>query len=317
MITDIILPLYGYKEGELVPINDGFHNTVYSYGNLIFRVSPSSRRKQLDIINELAYIHGLWENGVPVSIPVKSVSKKLVETIGEHHFVVAFEKAKGTSIDVTNRDLWNKELYYHWGNLMGKMHMAGKTIKVDRPIWSENQPDLLNLLPKITSDLIAEKYKQLLNQLKKFPLTPNLFGLIHNDFHQGNIFVNKGRLTVFDFDDCAYHWYAYDLAAAFYHAYWQTSSFTPENTQFSSEFWEHFLRGYQQVHTLSKELIQQIPIFLKIREVFLYTLFLEKWNSDNLEDWQGYTLTHLKYNIESGKPYSDVNFTEIIDSFGL
>ncbi|WHX98265.1 phosphotransferase [Neobacillus sp. DY30] len=317
MITDRILPLYGYTEGELVPINDGFHNTVYSFGNLIFRVSPSSRRNLEDIMNELAFIKGLWENGLPVSLPVKSLRKQLVELIGRHHFVVAFEKAAGTSIDVTNRKVWNKELFFQWGNVMGMMHSAGKKIKVNRPIWTVHQPDLLNLFPKISSETIAEKYKQLLMLLATFPLTPNLFGLIHNDFHQGNIFVNEGRLTLFDFDDCAYHWFAYDLAASFYHAYWQASSYTPENTQFSREFWEHFLRGYQQAHTLSKELIQQIPIFLKIREIFLYTLFLEKWDLENLLDWQAYTLTKLKNNIESGKPYSDVNFTEMIDSFGL
>lgn len=317
MITDRILTLYGYTEGELVPINDGFHNTVYSFGNLIFRVSPSSRRNLEDIMNELAFIKGLWENGVPVSLPVKSLRKQLVEPIGRHHFVVAFEKAAGTSIDVTNLKVWNKELFFQWGNVMGMMHSAGKKIKVNRPIWTVHQPDLLNLFQKISSETIAEKYKQLLMQLATFPLTPDLFGLIHNDFHQGNIFVNEGRLTLFDFDDCAYHWFAYDLAASFYHAYWQASSYTPENTQFTREFWEHFLRGYQQAHTLSKELIQQIPIFLKIREIFLYTLFLEKWDLENLLDWQAYTLTNLKNNIKSGKPYSDVNFTEMIDSFGL
>jgi amicoumacin kinase len=262
MVTDSIFHLYNIPEAEgaLVPINDGFNNTVYSYGELIFRVSPSNRRNELDIMNELAFIKGLWQKGVPVSLPVTSVRKRLVETIGEHQFVVAFEKAKGTSIDVTNRVVWNKELFYHWGNLMGKIHSAGE-IKVDRPIWTSHQPDLLNLIPKITSEPIAEKYNQLLNQLVKFPLTTDLFGLIHNDFHQGNLFVNEGRLTIFDFDDSAYHWFAYDLATSFYHAYWQASSFTPENTQFSREFWEHFLRGYQQEHTLSKELIQQIPSF--------------------------------------------------------
>lgn len=317
MITDSLLHLYDLAEGELVPINDGFNNTVYSYGDLIFRVSPSSRRNELDIMNELAFIKGLWEKGVPVSLPISSVRKRLVETIGEHQFVVAFEKAKGTSIDVTNHVVWNKELFHHWGNLMGKMHSAGEKIKVDRPVWTAHQPDLLNLFPKITSEPIAEKYKQLLNQLVNFPLTPDLFGLIHNDFHQGNIFVNEGKLTIFDFDDCAYHWFAYDVAASFYHAYWQASSFTPEDNKFSIVFWENFLNGYKQECTISKELILQIPIFLKIREIFLYTLFLEKWDMENLQDWQKYTLTNLKNNIETGKPYSEVNFTEMIDNLGL
>jgi amicoumacin kinase len=314
MITDDILLLYGHPKGELVPINDGFHNKVYSSGNLIFRVSPSERRKPYEIMNELALIKGLYEFGLPVSLPVRSVHERLVETIGEHHNVVAFEKAKGTPIDVTNRDVWNKELFYHWGKLMGNIHKAGQAIKVNRPIWTVNQPDLLNLLPKISSEPIAEKYKQLLNELVNFPLNPDLFGLIHNDFHQGNMFVKEGRLTVFDFDDCAYHWFAYDFAASFYHAYWQASSFTPEDKEFSRVFWENFLKGYKQVRTINKELIQQIPIFLKIREIFLYTLFLEKWDLENLEDWQEYTITNIKHNIESGIPYSNVNFSEMIDN---
>jgi amicoumacin kinase len=317
MNTDTILRLYGLTEGELVPINDGFHNNVYSYGNLIFRVSPSSRRNQEDILTELAVIKGLSENGIPVPLPVASLRGQLVEPLGTDHFIVAFEKAKGTSIDVTNRKVWNQYLFFQWGNIMGKMHCAGNKIKVNRHIWTVREPDLLNLFPKISSETIAEKYNQLLIELATFPLTSDLFGLIHNDFHQGNLFVYEGRLTVFDFDDCAYHWFAYDLATAFYHAYWQSSSFTPEYSQFSSEFWEHFLRGYQKEHKLTKELIQQIPIFLKIREIFLYTLFLEKWDMENLQDWQSYTLTNLKNNIESEKPYSNVNFTEMIDSFGL
>ncbi|PAE44126.1 hypothetical protein CHI06_02870 [Bacillus sp. 7884-1] len=314
MIYDSLIHLYGHIEGELVRINDGFNNTVYSAGPFIFRVTPSSRRTQSDIINELAFIEGLKENGVPVSLPLKSVRERLVESIDDYHFVVAFEKAKGTPIDVTDTNVWNEKLYFHWGNLLGKMHRTGKKRKIDRPIWTVDQPDILHLFPKITTETIANKYKQLLNQLVKFPQSPDLFGLIHN---QGNLFVNEGRLTLFDFDDCAYHWFAYDLAAAFYHAYWQASSFTPENKQFSREFWEHFLIGYQQEHTISKELIQQIPIFLKIREIFLYTLFLEKWDMENLQDWQNYTLSDLKNNIESGNQYSNVNFREMIDNFGL
>jgi amicoumacin kinase len=317
MIRDSLIHLYGQIEGDLVRINDGFHNTVYTTRHFIFRVTPSSRRMKSDITNELTFIESLWKYGVPVSLPIKSVHDRLVEPLNDNHFVVAFEKAKGTPIDVTNRDVWNKQLYFHWGNLLGRMHNAGGKIKLNRPTWTPNQPDLLNLFPKIKSEKIANKYKQLLDKLVSFQPTTNLFGLIHNDFHQGNIFVNEGSITLFDFDDCAYHWFAYDIATAFYHAYWQASSFTPENTNFSREFWEHFLRGYQQEHKISKEIIQQIPIFLKIREIFLYTLFLEKWDLANLQDWQAYTLTDLKSNIESGKPYSDVNFTEMIDNIGL
>ncbi|MFJ5762182.1 hypothetical protein ACIQAA_24265 [Neobacillus sp. NPDC093182] len=68
MITDRILRLYGYTEGELIPINDGFHNTVYTNGNHIFRVSPSSRRKQAVGRNnrQAPFCRGLRESKVNI-----------------------------------------------------------------------------------------------------------------------------------------------------------------------------------------------------------------------------------------------------------
>lgn len=308
--------IYGINTKDLIPISVGFHNTVFSYQNRIFRLSSCRRRSLTDIESEIAFLQDLGEKGIPVSLPTKSPNGRFIES-NEQHNIVCFEKAKGKPVDVTDREVWNKDLFYKWGKLIGEIHHASKDIKVDRPAWSIENTDLLKLLPKINSEIIASRYQQLLNQLLSYEMRSDLYGLIHNDFHQGNFFVNEGKITVFDFDDSAYHWFAYDLATSFYHAYWQSSSFTPEYTEFSSAFWENFLKGYQQEHTISKELIQQIPILLKIREIFLYTLFLEKWDIGNLDDWQDYTLTNLKNNIETGEPYSNVNFTEMIDKLGI
>lgn len=293
--------IYGINMKELIPISEGFHNTVLSYQNLIFRLSSRTRRSIADIEAEITFLQALGEKAVPVSLPIKSPNGKFIESNDQNN-IVCFEKAKGKPVDVTERGEWNKDLFFQWGRVTGKIHQVSKDIKVTRPTWSPDNPDILKLLPKIKSGIIANRYKKQLNQLMSFEVNSDRYGLIHNDFHQGNFFVNEGEITVFDFDDSAYHWFAYDLANSFYHAYWQASSFTPENTEFSSVFWENYLRGYKQEHTISKELIQQIPIFLKIREIFLYTLFLEKWDMDNIEDWQEYTLTNLKNKIETGNP---------------
>ncbi|MEH7251409.1 hypothetical protein V7111_04725, partial [Neobacillus niacini] len=63
MIRDSLIHLYGQIEGELVRINDGFHNTVYTTRHFIFRVTPTSRRKKSDITNELTFIESLWKYG--------------------------------------------------------------------------------------------------------------------------------------------------------------------------------------------------------------------------------------------------------------
>jgi amicoumacin kinase len=310
---------YGVLETEFAPLNDGFHNVVYQYRqsgrDYILRITNSKRRNRNEIESEIEFVLALAKQGVPVSVPVPSSQAKMIEVVSDQDqifFAVTFEKANGKPVDVIDKTVWNADLFYHWGKVVGKMHLAAHHLTFVRPVWTIENPDILNLEQKITSNLILERYLGLLTQLKNFDKDPELFGLIHNDFHQGNFFVNNGIITVFDFDECAYHWFAYDVAVAFYHAYWQSSAYTPEDTDFSSVFWTYFLKGYQQAHPLKKEMIQQIPLFLKMREIFLYVLFLEKWDMDKLEDWQEYTLANLKNNIEKNIPYSNFDFSTLL-----
>ncbi|MDN3015945.1 phosphotransferase [Paenibacillus sp. BSR1-1] len=324
MIQNIIAERYNILASELMPISTGFHNSVYSHdhtgNNLVFRISNGTRRSLSGLENELKFVSTFEEYGISVSKPILSKYERMIEEVEyqkQKFYVVAFEKAEGVPVDVTNKKIWNVTLFYNWGKLTGKMHKVSSKLdaKLDRPKWTRNQPDLLRLIPKISSTMIADRYLELLEFLKRYNEDPNLFGLMHNDFHQGNFMVNDGRITVFDFDDCAYHWFAYDLAVSFYHAYWQSTSFVPERTDFSETFWVQFLNGYQTEHPISRHLLEQIPIFLKIREIFLYVLFLEKWDLQHLEDWQTFTLKDLKQRIEDKIPYSTVNFEELIDKF--
>ncbi|MEH7439684.1 phosphotransferase [Neobacillus drentensis] len=309
---------YDFAPEELIPINNGFQNSVYTFSkdgrDYILRLSNRERKSFSDLENELKFIEALAKEGVSVSRPVPSKNNLLIEEV-TNLLLVAFEKAEGVAVDVTDANVWTTELFYNWGKQIGRMHKVSHLIQLDRPKWTKKEPDLLRLLPKINSKLIKEIYTNLLDKLRDFHQDSNLFGLIHNDFHQGNFFVKDRRITVFDFDDCAYHWFAYDLAVSFYHAYWQASSFTPEQTDFSRIFWHHFFKGYEEEHTIHREMLEQIPTFLKIREIFLYVLFLEKWDLHSLAEWQAYTLEDLKHRIEEQIPYSNVDFKELIDNF--
>jgi amicoumacin kinase len=189
--------IYGINTKDLIPINVGFHNTVFSYQNRIFRLSSCRRRSLTDIESEIAFLQDLGEKGIPVSLPTKSPNGRFIES-NEQQYIVCFEKAKGKPVDVTDREIWNKDLFFTWGRVSGRMHQVSKDIRITRPTWSPDNPDILNLLPKIKSKIIANRYEQLLKLLRDFEMNSNLFGLIHNDFHQGNFYVNKGEITVFD-----------------------------------------------------------------------------------------------------------------------
>jgi amicoumacin kinase len=297
--------LFGCHPEEFVPITEGFHNTIYIGPNSIIRISSTTRRNIRDIEGELEFLFALDKEGIPVSLPRKSLNGKYIENLNGQYLAVSFNKASGIPVNVTDANIWNKDLFFHWGVMTGKMHKAAKTIQINRPIWTEEKPDLLGLLPRIQSHIVKERYLELLTKLVSFKKDPDLFGLIHNDFHQVNFHIHDRIIKPYDFDDCAYHWFAYDLAVSFYHAHWQTTSFTYEDTEFTQVFWASYLQGYKQENILKKEIIQQIPIFLKIREIYLYMLFLEKWDLNELEDWQAYTLKDLEYKIENKISFLD------------
>ena len=147
-----------------------------------------------------------------------------------------------------------------------------------------------------------------MQRLSAFERKESTFGLIHNDFHQGNLIITKdGTITTIDFDDCAYNWYAQDIAVAFYHAYWQHSSYNGNNKAFPHTFMNHFFKGYQVENFLHEDIVEQIPIFLKLREIFLYQLFDRTWDKNNLEEWQKYTFLDLEEKIKKSIPYAGIS----------
>ena len=47
----------------------------------------------------------------------------------------------------------------------------------------------------------------------------------------------------------------------------------------------------------------QLPLFYKLREMFLYVVFHKKWDFDNLVDWQESMYATYKNNIENDIPF--------------
>ncbi|WP_028402647.1 hypothetical protein [Ectobacillus panaciterrae] len=89
-------------------------------------------------------------------------------------------------------------------------------------------------------------------------------------------------------------------------------SVNPDNDDFPYAFMKSFLEGYRQENELNEEILKQIPLFLKYREVFLFTLFHEVWDFAHLQDWQTYTLQDLRHRIKHRVPYTDVDFSALL-----
>ncbi|KAA0544883.1 phosphotransferase [Bacillus sp. BGMRC 2118] len=297
--------LYNINENTLKQVTDGFQNMVYSYESegteRILRITSKCKRSYEMIEEELRWIQYLSEKGITVANATPSIEGNLIESV-QDFYVISFEKAEGGHVQVGDLSEWNTDLFEKWGQLVGKMHQASKSYPYskNRPVWSIQNPDLYRLEPQGT---LKTKYEKLLKELESFHVSDDTFGLIHFDLHQGNFFVQNQTITFFDFDDCSYYWFAYDIAVSYYHAYWQSMSWHREWKTFGKDFLYFFLKGYQRHNILSAEMVKQLPVFLKIRDIFLYQLFQEKWNHNQLLDWQREKLAELLNNIENEVTY--------------
>jgi Ser/Thr protein kinase RdoA (MazF antagonist) len=43
--------------------------------------------------------------------------------------------------------------------------------------------------------------EEIIAEIKNLSRSEDSFGLIHNDFHQGNVLVHKNSIGIIDFDD--------------------------------------------------------------------------------------------------------------------
>jgi len=257
---------------------DGFESYIYEYTREgkthILRIGHSLRRSPALIAGEVDWINYLANRDVSVSRAVISSAGKLVEAIddgqGELFLATTFEKAPGAPIRPED---WNHDFFGRYGSLIGRMHALSKDYRPPKLAWKRpawNDPAMIDLatwIPK-TAPLVKERWSELLTYLKTLPKDRDSYGLIHQDAHAGNFFVDDDRIHLFDFDDCVYGWFAYDIAVVLFYAVMGADDWPT----FTGDFMVHFLTGYAQENQLSPKWLAEIPNFLKLREIDLYAV---------------------------------------------
>jgi Ser/Thr protein kinase RdoA (MazF antagonist) len=89
---------------------------------------------------------------------------------------------------------------------------------------------------------------------------PDRYGLIHADMRLGNLLVDGGKVTLIDFDDCGFCWFAYDFAAAI--SFYETNPAIPALRS-------AWIEGYQSVRPLSQEDIGAVDSMIMLRRMAL------------------------------------------------
>lgn len=299
---------------ESIELLDGFESYMYEFtmdGEPgILRISHNIRRTADQIRGEVDWINYLSAGGASVAGAQKSLSGELVESIDDEHggqfLATAFEKAPGRHS--WEAGFWERpRVFEGYGRLLGRMHALSKEYSPAKPSWRRpewddpNSLDLESWLPA-GNGVVLEKFHELMRYLRDLPRDVDSYGLIHQDAHAGNFFVDDdGRLTLFDFDDCGYGWYVYDLAMVLFYAVTNRS----DAETFGPRFWKAFLAGYEMENQLDSAWFKEIPHFLKLREIDLYGVIHRSFDVATLveDKWAAQFMKGRKEKIENGVPY--------------
>ncbi|MET3698980.1 Ser/Thr protein kinase RdoA (MazF antagonist) [Bacillus oleivorans] len=309
--------------GEWKKLGD-FESFIFS-GNLettgtacILRFTHSSHRSSKDVFAEVEWVAYLKEKGARVPQHYYSIHHNLTEEIqaedGSYFIVACYEMFEGSRIKWTEiEEEGNWEIVEEWGRTIGQLHRITKDYSpkdaLKRLSWRDEELLQIEAWMENPDPEIVQYRDQILRQLEALPVNRNVFGLIHSDVHTGNFLVKDGKINVFDFDDCSYHWFASDIAIALYYSILSRDfQKSEEREEIAKMFLSHFLIGYETENHLPDSALQTIPIFLQLRDIVLYAVLQKKWDLSSLDDHQTTFFNMIESRVQSQQPIVQVTF---------
>jgi Ser/Thr protein kinase RdoA (MazF antagonist) len=265
------------------------------------RLTPDGARTKGQVEAELDFITYLRRGGASVVSPLPSAGGRLIETIqaADSYFsACVFEEADGArfSYDPSAPD---KNHFRLRGKTLGRIHALSRSylppVALRRFAWEEDE--LLvgaeALLPE-SEAAVRREYDALRAGLRAYPKSERNYGLIHGDFGETNYRYTDDRLNVFDFDDCCYHWFAYDLAVSIYPHGWRKEG---------RQLLDWLLEGYAESTELDFTL-SDLTMFCQLRLIYMFLVYARKWGFERLSAQQADWFARKRENIARGYAWS-------------
>ena len=234
--------------------------------SVIIRLSSEIHKPKDQIEAEIEFVNYLSNSGAPVARIIPSIVNNFVEEIetkDSMFWAVAFEKANGTH---PKRNELDTDLIRLWGKEIGKLNRLAKTfkpVKFKRQQWFEQDYYAKPEIYAQHDEQLLSAHKKYIGLIKNLRITADNFALIHTDVHTQNLLWDGTKMTIIDFDDCAYAHFAFDLAMAF----WYGAHFDKKK---SKSFWVELMDGYCSENSVSNDDLKTIPLFHLLRFSTIY-----------------------------------------------
>ena len=242
----------------------------------ILRISELGDRTGEDYLAETEFVHYLARNGAPVADVIPSVHGRMVECVekdGQKIYLSLFAYAKGMLL-CDNGYRYREgapleEYFYNTGKALGVIHRLSREFKPvhRRPEFFDkyNRDYIDRLIPDSYADLKLAICRRL-EEYRTLPKDSENYGLVHFDFCDGNYHVDleTGDITVFDFDNCIYCWYMFDLAHLWTHGvgWYRHIPSAKQRMACMDQYFGKILEGYRSETDVSDAMLEKLPLFI-------------------------------------------------------
>ena len=242
---------------------------------IIIRVHRPDYHDQREIESELAWISDIRASGrINTPSPLQTTCGGPVVSVkadGRDFFAVGFEHVSGAEPDVGDSlpDWFEKlgavtaTLHQHSRDWQPPEWFLRKSWNLDTMIAPDGLWGDWRHAPGITPDdeaVINKAIGRIEAAIAAYGQGPDRYGLVHADLRLANLLVNGDQLSIIDFDDSGFCWYAFDFAAAI--SFYELDPIIPQLRQ-------AWVKGYRSVAAFTAEDEVMLDTFIMIRRIML------------------------------------------------
>ena len=286
---------FGLRDAQLRPVQHWL-NTTYQVNaegqRYALRIQRPAQQDRAEVQSEMVWLQVLRsEAGLEVPQPVETVEGDLLTS-------VEVPQVPGPRICVLLRWMEGSSLYKGLtpqlmsaaGEFLSNMHLHSEGFEppqaFTRPRWDTLAflGGALNVdMEKCRAIMSGEQWEMIekmgevvLNRLAAMPEERSSFGMIHADFHPGNLLFHKGEVRALDFELCGWGYYLYDVAVML--------SVLVERHPKYEDLRAGFIEGYREVRVLSGDWLVTVEMFIAARKM-IRSLWLAQ--QIGLPGWEG------------------------------
>lgn len=275
------LPLWRELNGGTAQLvnhseNQTFRVDTPDHRSYSLRVHRTGYQSAASIESELAWLTALRrDTALAISQPIAGIDGKLLQHFttrdGEPRMAVLFHFVAGQE---PTPDSNLGDLFGTLGAYAATMHQHAMSWELpagfDRQVWqaatildADGPWGDWRIAPGVTvanRPILDRLDSTLWLRLAEYGTAPDRYGLIHADMRLGNLLVDGDHVTLIDFDDCGFCWFAYDFAAAI--SFHETNPAIPA----LKSAW---LDAYQNIRHLSEADLAAIDSMVMLRRMAL------------------------------------------------